>query len=225
MRVVALSDTHSYHRRIKIPEGDVLIHAGDITWRGELEIFTDFANWMKELPHKKKVIIFGNHELGMRVVAKKGIIKTHSGSTRDVVLKMIEDAGVTYLENSGTTIDGINFYGSPATPWFMDWEWNYQRGKDIGAVWDLIPDNTNVLITHGPPHGILDSVQDHFRGPQGCEMLRKKVEQLLNLKLHVFGHLHKDGSQTKKFGDTTFANVAICDDAYNTSRSPLVIDI
>lgn len=225
MKIVAISDTHSYHRKVKVPDGDVLVHAGDITWRGELEIFTDFAKWVKELPHKKKVIIFGNHELGMRSVAKKGPIKRYSESNRDVVLKMMEDAGIIYLENSGIDIEGINFYGSPATPWFMDWEWNYQRGKDIGAVWDLIPENTNVLITHGPPYGILDSVQEQIRGPQGCEMLRKKTEQLPNLKAHIFGHLHKDGGQTQQYNNITFANAAICDDRYDTSRSPLIIEV
>jgi Icc-related predicted phosphoesterase len=225
MKLVVVSDTHSYHRKVEVPDGDVFIHAGDITWRGELEIFADFANWLKELPHKNKVIIFGNHELGMRSEVKKGIIKTHSGSSRDVVLQLMKDAGATYLENSGINIDGINFWGSPATPYFMDWEWNYQRGKEIGKIWDLIPQDTNVLITHGPPYGILDSVQDHARGPQGCEMLNKKVKQLPNLKAHVFGHLHQDGGKMVKLGNTIFANVAICDDAYSTSREPTIIEI
>lgn len=214
MKIVAISDTHSYHRRVQIPDGDILIHAGDITWRGELEIFADFTNWLKELPHANKLVICGNHELGISSSSKRGI-----------VLRMFQDAGITYLENSGITIDGVNFYGSPATPAFMDWEWNYRRGHEIGAIWDLIPENTNVLITHGPPYGILDSVQDHTRGPQGCEMLREKVEQLPNLKIHAFGHLHMMGGQTMKLGNTTFANVAICDDAYNTTRLATVLEI
>jgi len=214
LRIVALSDTHSYHRRIKVPEGDVLIHAGDITWRGELTIFADFANWLQELPHKNKVVIFGNHELGMR-----------SGPNKSLVLQMIKDAGATYLENSETTIDGIKVYGSPATPYFMDWEWNYQRSREIGEVWNLIPEDTNVLITHGPPYGILDSVQDRSRGPQGCEMLKKRIQQLPNLKAHVFGHLHKDGGKIVNLHDTIFANVAICDDAYDTTRLPTIIEV
>lgn len=214
MKLVVLSDTHSYHRKIEVPDGDVLIHAGDITWRGELEIFADFANWLQELPHKNKVIIFGNHELGMR-----------SGPNKAMVLQMMKNAGATYLENSGTNIDGVNFWGTPATPYFMDWEWNYQRGKEIGKIWDLIPQDINVLITHGPPYGILDSVQDRTRGPQGCEMLKKKVKQLSSLKVHVFGHLHQDGGKIVKVGNTTFANVAICDDAYSTSRQPIIIEI
>jgi Icc-related predicted phosphoesterase len=225
-RIVALSDTHSYHRRVKIPEGDLLIHAGDITWRGEMEIFTDFAAWLKELPHARKVIICGNHELGMAPKIKRGIIKTHSSSAnRDTVLRMLEDAGATYLENSGCEINGLHFYGSPTTPRFFDWEFNIDRNSQAMIDnWNLIPKNTNVLITHGPPYGILDSVKESWRPPQGCEVLRKRIDQLPNLKAHFFGHLHH-GYGIKTIGQTVFANVAICDDNYNTSRPATVIDI
>jgi predicted phosphohydrolase len=214
MKIVALSDTHSYHRKVEVPDGDVLIHAGDITWRGELEIIADFSNWLKDLPHKHKICIFGNHELFFR-----------SGPNRGVAIQMIENSGATYLENSGIKIDDLNFWGSPATPYFNDWEWNYQRGADIGRIWAQIPDDTNVLITHGPPNGILDKVRDSSRGPQGCEMLKKRVMELPNLKAHIFGHLHMNGGQTTNILGVQFVNAAICDDAYNTSRQPMVINL
>jgi predicted phosphodiesterase len=215
VRIVALSDTHSFHRRVQVPEGDLLIHAGDISWRGELEIMADFANWLGELPHANKLCIFGNHEVGLR-----------SGPNRGVALRMIQDTGATYLEDSGTVIEEFNVYGSPATPSFGDgWEWNYDRGMAIGQVWKMIPDDTHILITHGMPNGILDSVRELHRQPQGCEMLKRRIRELTQLKLFVGGHLHKDGCSKRLLGDVWFVNAAICDDAYDTTRSPVVIDL
>src|ERR1700722_19166186 len=199
LKICCISDTHSFHRKVVIPECDLLICAGDITFRGELEIIADFAQWMKEQPAKHRVCIFGNHEVGMRF-----------GPKRPTALKMLADAGIIYLEDSGVEIEGLSVYGSPASPFFYDWEWNYQRGKDIAQVWAKIPDDTDILITHGPPNGSLDAVQETWRGPQGCEELRKRVDQLPNLKASIHGHLHFNGNQRRVIGNTIFVNAAIC---------------
>lgn len=215
MKIVAISDTHAKHRDIVVPDGDVLVHAGDVTWRGELNIVEDFADWVKELPHKHKVMIFGNHELGFQY-----------GPKRERAINMIKDAGVIYLEHSGVTIDGINFWGSPATPWFHDWEWNFQRGKDIAMVWEKIPEDTNVLITHGPPAFIMDEaprgVFDHEN--VGCKDLLDKIGNLSNLKAHIFGHIHA-GYGTKQVGPCTFVNAACCTESYNPINAPIVIEV
>jgi Icc-related predicted phosphoesterase len=201
MKICALSDTHSYHRKVIIPDADVLIHAGDITWKGELSIFADFSNWLKDLPIRHKIVIFGNHSIG-----------TERGPNRNVIIDMIRGAGAHYLEDSGIEIDGKLFWGSPVSPRYFDWEWNRDRGADIKRHWDKIPDNTNVLITHGSPYNILDDTTSN--GHQGCEDLLNRIWELKNLELSVFGHLHKCGQQMEEINGVKFVNAAVLDDAY-----------
>lgn len=217
MKIVSISDTHSKHRELVIPEADTLICSGDITFKGELDIIYDFSNWLKELPVKNKIIVFGNHELGL---SKPGI-------KRDKAIQYIEDSGAIYLENNSTTIDGIKFYGSPATPFFHNWEWNYHRGKDIQAIWDKIDLDINVLITHGPPYGILDEVFRAYHFPPenvGCQDLLNKIQDLKQLKLHVFGHCH-GGHGTLKSNNLMFINASSCDEKYKAVNSPIVYHI
>ncbi len=216
MKLVCLSDTHSFHRKIKeIQDGDVLIHAGDITFKGEVDVLGDFADWMKELPHKNKIVIFGNHEIGMRY-----------GKRRQFVIDYLEECGIIYLENSGVEISGEYFYGSPATPFFHNWEWNYHRGKDIKAVWDQIPLETSVLITHGPPFGILDDAPrdngkfDHV----GCEELLDRIWKLPKLKLSVCGHIHSSYNKIN-IENVQFVNASICNEQYNPINPPQIIEI
>jgi Icc-related predicted phosphoesterase len=215
MKIIAISDTHSYHNKLVIPEGDVLIHAGDISWRGELPIIASFADWLKELPIKHKIVICGNHELGIQ-----------SGYKREQAIKLIKDSGAHYLEDNGVEIDGIHFWGSPATPWFHDWEWNYERGEVIAAVWKKIPENTNVLITHGPPYMILDEAPRGIMDVEhvGCEELTKRIESLPNLKAHIFGHIHHSYG-TKQVGPCLFVNASSCTEAYKPINPPLVIEV
>jgi predicted phosphodiesterase len=219
LKIVAISDTHSYHRQVNVPDGDLLIHCGDISHRGELDIIKDFSLWLKDLPHKNKIVIFGNHEVGMR-----------HGSKRLDAIEMITDAEAYYLENSSVIIDGLKFYGSPATPRFYDWEWNFNRGKDIAIEWAKIPDDVNVLITHGTSHGILDMVQDipsnYGRDlHQGCEELAKRIKDLKDLKFHVGGHLHTDGGKSVNINGVIYANAAICTENYNPTNKPIVVEI
>jgi Icc-related predicted phosphoesterase len=221
LKIVAISDTHSYHRQLVIPDGDVLVHAGDLTFKGELSVIEDFADWIKALPHKHKVVIFGNHELGFQY-----------GPKRPKAIKMIEDAGAIYLEDSATMIDGIKFYGSPVQPFFHNWEFNYQRGKDIAAVWAKIPTDTNILITHGPPYMILDGVPkptafvdegvvyEHV----GCKDLLERIADLPHLKAHIFGHIHA-GYGTVQVGPTTMINAASCTEGYAASNPPIVFEV
>ena len=215
MKIVAISDTHAKHRELVIPDGDVLVHAGDVTWKGELSIVEDFANWLKDLPHKHKVIIFGNHELGFQY-----------GPKREKAIELIKNAGVTYLENDGATIEGVNFWGSPVQPWFHDWEWNYPRGPGIAAIWSKIPDDTNVLITHGPPAYIMDEAPRDWSGFEnvGCKDLLDRIGNLENLKAHIFGHIHA-GYGTKQVGQCIFVNAASCTEAYSATNPPIVIEV
>jgi Icc-related predicted phosphoesterase len=215
MKIVAISDTHSYHRRIVLPEGDILVHAGDITFRGELNVLEDFASWLKESPIKHKIVIFGNHELGFR-----------DGPKRERAIKILQDAGIIYLEDSEVVIDGVKFWGSPWQPWFHDWEFNLQRGKDIANMWSKIPDDTNVLITHGPPALILDEAPRGVLGYDnvGCKDLLDRIGNLNSLKCHIFGHIHNSYG-TKQVGPCTFVNAASCTEAYSPTNPPIVVEV
>lgn len=206
MRIVCLSDTHMRHKKIQIPDGDVLVHAGDFTTRGSFEDIIGFNSWLGRLPHKHKVIIAGNHDFGF---------ERDSSHARSLITEAI------YLEDSGTEIDGVRFWGSPWQPWFYSWAFNLRRGAPLAEKWALIPTNTDVLITHGPPFGILDQTD---RGePVGCEELKKELHRV-RPKLHVFGHIHEAYGQTYEDG-TTFVNASNCTLQYKPDNAPIVVDI
>jgi len=218
MRIVALSDTHGYHRKVNIPDGDVLIHAGDITTNGQLTIMDDFAQWMKQFPHKK-IVIFGNHDR-----------YEEQNSIRDLAIQYLLDAGITYLQDNDITINDAKFYGAPWSPRFYDWSFNVDRGDAIAKKWALIPDDTAVLITHSPVHKILDEApRGHWFGEDifenaGCEELAKRITQLKQLKVHLSGHIH-EGSGVKVINNIVFANCSICDGRYNPINPVRIIDI
>lgn len=219
MKIVAISDTHEQHGKLNLPNGDVLVHAGDATYKGDLLAFKNFVDWMKNQSHSNKIFIGGNHEVGMSC-----------GKKRPKALKMLKDAGIIYLEDSGIEIDGIKFWGSPVQPRYYDWEWNRDRGPDINYHWKLIPDDTNVLITHGPPYGILDLVEDSFENKgrdlhQGCEDLARRIKQLSKLKAHIFGHLHLNSGEYKDCANVTYINAAVCSEQYRVENEPRIINV
>jgi Icc-related predicted phosphoesterase len=214
MRLVIISDTHSYYRRVKVPDGDVLINCGDISWRGELSILEDYAKWSQEQMHKHKLTIFGNHEIGAQYSNK-----------RDRMLKIIRDAGIVYLQDSSIEIDGIHFYGSPFSCEFGDWEFPIRRGKEAMEKWATIPVSTNVLITHGPPFGIHDLTE---RGENVGDIdLLARIDDLRkigNLRVWCGGHIH-EGYAQKEIDGIRFVNASICDRLYDPINKPVIIDI
>lgn len=216
MKICVISDTHEKHEQIKIPKCDILIHCGDCTNKGSLISLYKFCTWFEQQPAKYKVLVYGNHELGF----------SH-GSKREEAIKTPKQFGITYLENSNTIIDGLYMYGSPVTPFYYGWEWNVHRGKEIAYFWNKIPNDIDILITHGPPYGILDLTAKSSNRDlhQGCEELIKKINTLDNLKLHAFGHLHQQQSQIIELNNTKFVNAAIVDDCHNVIHQPVIIDL
>ncbi len=206
MRLVLLSDTHRMHDRIVIPDGDVIVHAGDFCGHGSREQARTFAKFFCALPHRHKVVIAGNHDRCLEIEPNLGFeIFT----------------GCHYLFDSGVEIDGLHFWGSPWQPWFLDWAFNLPRGPALRAKWDLIPTNTNVLITHGPPHGILDRT---FRGEDvGCADLREVITRI-RPRLHVFGHIH-EGYGILEMDGTKFINASICTLGYEPTNPVMVVDL
>lgn len=209
MRIVAISDTHGKHHELNLPEGDVLIHAGDFTSIGSYPQFLDFFNWFRSQKHKYKIFIAGNHDF----ICQKDPY---------TIRQMSEEYGIYYLDNSPCLIDGILFYGSPITPIYGNWAFTLERGPEIRRYWDNIPSNTDVLITHGPPMYVLDKTM--IRGDHaGCADLRDIVFKL-KPKLHIFGHIHEQSGLYTESG-IRFINASCLDFKYNLVHYPKVIDI
>lgn len=212
MRLVIISDTHNKMSSINLPKGDVLIHCGDFTVTGTVSEITQFNRELLRQANKFNhiIIIAGNHDL---------LFERQPQLARSLL-----DSRVNYLQDSFCVIDGIKFYGSPYQPRFFDWAFNLMRGAELAEKWKLIPDETDVLITHGPPFGILDEVpRQYFIENTGCEELRKRVETI-KPKLHIFGHIHCGYGTTEKFG-VKFANASNCDESYEPTNAPVVIDL
>ena len=223
MRIVCISDTHSLHNGMlyNIPEGDILIHSGDCTNVGKEVDVRDFVNWFQNIPgFNYKIFIAGNHDFAF----EREPTWLNLYIDTDVLL----EHNVTYLEDTGIEIVSSEFsrpikiYGSPWQPEFFDWAFNLPRNGDaLKSRWDDIPNDTDILITHGPPHGIRDFTPSNLQ--VGCELLRERVDVLKPL-LHVFGHIHGAYGLVEING-TVFANASTCTERYQPINKPLVFDL
>lgn len=209
MKIIFISDTHGEHQKLNnLPQADILIHSGDISKRGKDYEVEDFIKWLSSLDFRYKIFIAGNHDFYFE------------GKTISKVQEMLPQ-NVFYLCNAGITIGDINIWGSPITPTFFNWAFNRDRGSNIAKYWDKIPQNTDILITHGPPSGILD--QTISGSNAGCEDLLKKIE-LVKPKYHLFGHVHEAyGIYETTY--TTFINGSILDESYRISNQPISFNI
>ncbi len=205
MRLVVISDTHGLHDRLEIPPGDVLIHAGDISRRGDLHEVQAFDAFLARLDHRHKLVIAGNHDY---------CFERQPAAARAVLRHAV------YLEDQAIEIEGIRFYGSPWQPWFYDWAFNLRRGAELRAKWRLIPDDTEVLITHGPPLGHCDVT--HRGEAAGCADLLERIRQV-RPRYHLFGHIH-EAYGISSDGTTTYVNASSCDFYYRSAHPPVVLD-
>jgi Icc-related predicted phosphoesterase len=208
VRIVCISDTHGQHAKLSVPDGDILIHAGDFAAFGDTPIeIIDFNQWLGTLPHRHKVVIAGNHDW---------MFERHPGAARELLTNAI------YLENSGTELAGLKIWGSPVQPEFNNWAFNVARGAAIRRYWKMIPASTDVLITHGPPYGVLDTAHP-TTAHLGCEELAEAVQQI-RPRLHVFGHIHGGYGEAKADG-TLFVNASVVDEAYHLVNAPQAFEI
>ena len=205
--LILISDTHCLHKDLHLPAGDILIHAGDFSSRGREHEIVDFLNWFSSQPHQYKILIAGNHDF---------LAERNPKAFRSLIPK-----NVIYLEDSGTEIQGIKFWGSPITPWFYDWAFNRRRGAEIKSYWDLIPNDTEVLITHGPPFGFGDLTfhQDQV----GCRDLLEAVKAI-KPKLHIFGHIH-EAYEISKTDNIIFVNASNTNLQYQLVNPAIKISI
>ncbi len=202
MRIFCISDTHGLHEQIKIPKNiDMIIHAGDVGNSNVLhksvnEIY-DFLNWYGLLNIRYKIFIAGNHDTAL---SEPNYINVPSN--------------ICYLEHSSIEIEGIKIFGSPYTPRFGSWSFMKDRGK-LSPYWEQIPQDTDILITHGPPKGILDLSYDKFGTLEYCgdQELLNAINKLY-IKYHIFGHIHDSdrclnaGTKTIKDLETLFINAS-----------------
>lgn len=206
-RIVCMSDLHGQWYDVQVPDGDLLIIAGDNTVHGNSGEYRYFDRWLGKLPHRYKVVIAGNHD--------KKLYYMPAESAQRALSNCI------YLYDREVELEGIRIYGSPWTPIFMKWYFMKDRGPDIRKKWDLIPDGIDILVTHGPPIGYGDfSTYKHAR--MGCEELRAAVDRI-RPKLHVFGHNHGGAGEARN-EHTLFVNASVLDEGYNPVHKPIVID-
>lgn len=174
MRFVCLADTHNQHSKLKLPEGDVLVHAGDFCKVGIMSEVEAFATWFKEQPYKHKIVIAGNHDFPLQEDPE--------------VAEALFD-GVHYLRDNAITIEGLKIYGTPWQPWFYDWAFNLQRGEALREKWDLIPDEVDILVTHSPMFCVGDRTS--MGQNAGCSDLRDAITQRIKPRYHICGHIHE----------------------------------
>jgi Icc-related predicted phosphoesterase len=211
-RVCAISDVHEKWADLKIPNCDLLVVAGDLTYTGDYGKISEFNGWCYGLQDrdvvKEVVVIAGNHDLTAQKDPK---------TFRELL------CDVTYLEDEEYEWNGLRIYGSPWTPSFFreSWVFNADRGPEIRGYWNCIPENLDILITHGPPYGVRDNTP---RGERvGCWDLREVI-LAKKPRVHICGHIHH-GYGMGMLGTTLVVNASSCTERYKAENTPLVIDL
>ncbi len=213
MNITFISDTHNKHKQITddLPGGDLLIHAGDISSMGYKHEIQQFCRWFNNIDnYTTKIFIAGNHDWGFQDNPEQ--VKE--------ILNFYDT--INYLQDSLYTIDNmVNVWGSPWQPEFYNWAFNLARnGEGLKSKWDLIPDNTDILVTHGPAWGYVDKVFGTTK-PLGCELLTAKIKEI-KPKIHVCGHIHSAYGYTFD-GDTHFINASVLNESYFYDNKPLSV--
>lgn len=197
MLILHLSDTHSKHHELcNLPPADIIIHSGDISFAGSENEVMDFIEWFGGLPYKYKIFIAGNHDFCLFEENIDGLPEN-----------------CFYLCNSSVTIDSVKFYG---VPMFMEDAMSGDYDRNI----QKIPDDTDILITHQPPNGILDSSANINYGDSNLLQIVLKTKP----KYHLFGHIH-GAYGIEKSEHTTFVNAAILSENYELMFEPILLKI
>jgi Icc-related predicted phosphoesterase len=200
-----LSDTHGFLP--KIPDCDLLILAGDYCRNHEDHWWyrKEFKRWIDENARRCKIIgVAGNHDFIFQ-------------DFPDMVPKM----EWVYLQDSGTEWNGLKIWGTPWQPRFYDWAFNADE-PFLKKKWDLIPDDTDILILHGPPHGYGD-LSPHGNVHTGSPSLLERIK-VVKPKLAVAGHIHP-GYGRYQIGETIFVNASYVNEQYEPTQLPIVVEI
>lgn len=226
MRVVCISDTHNKHREIKLPAGDILIHCGDATMSGEIGEMEKFAEWFnRQSCFDHRIFVPGNHDFCAE--------RDYYARAPYLMNELFTTQGTHYLVDKGVELEGLKFYGSPWVPNLTRWAF-YGPPAKLEEKFALIPNDVDVLITHGPPHGVMDLIpealligrpnsDDEAEMDDGLHvgsmaLLNRTME--LDYNLHCFGHIHESYGQQGRS-----VNASICDERYKAINAPIIVDI
>ncbi len=213
MKITFISDLHRKHLEIEndLSSGDLLICSGDMTSRGSLSEIETFMKWFDKLDqYNHKVFISGNHDWGFQ------------RNPKSIDEMLINYKNITYLEDSIVEIEGVKIWGSPWQPFFCDWAFNlFRMSPQLKSKWDLMPEDIDILITHGPPFGYLDTVENRTEH-LGCELLMNRIEQV-KPKINCFGHIHSGNGYVFN-GETHFINSSVLNENYIYQYPPLTIE-
>lgn len=209
IRCTALSDLHGHLP--ELPGGDLLILAGDYTAKGKEKQWDKFFEWLHEQDYRKKILVGGNHD-------------NYIAENSDCLLRETREreGDFTYLCDTGTEFEGLKIWGSPWVQWHKFFHPDVRKfcvptEKDLAEKFALIPPGLDILVTHGPPWGILDTNKKGT--PCGSGELGMRVNQV-DPKVHVFGHIHERGGMKEYNEYTTFYNVSIMDENYIPKYKP-----
>lgn len=190
LRLALLSDSHELHRELDVPDADILIHCGDFTmFSRSMKSIIDFNQWLGELPHRHKIVVPGNHEFFLEADPMERSLLTNA----------------IVIINEEIEVEGLRIWGSPVTPLYGG-AFGLSSANDRRRLYAQVKPDIDILITHGPPFGILDRAPDS-KVHSGCPELLEAVHHI-EPKLHVFGHVHGTPGIVRT-DRTTFANVAV----------------
>jgi len=209
MKLTCISDTHTRHKELELPGGEVLIHSGDFMSSGyNVGEVHNFLKWFEDQDYEHKILIAGNHDR---------LFEDNPTLAKEVV--DMYASNIHYLQDSSVVIDGVKFYGSPWTLDFCNWAFRLSTRQQAVDIWHKVPEDTDVLITHGPAYGSLDRIvhpvndtasKDHL----GDRDLRNRIETL-NPKVHICGHIHSSQGILDGYGEiTTHINASCLDESY-----------
>lgn len=219
LRIGFISDTHTQLSKIKKEliglDLDLLVHCGDLTYNGQMTEVTNELRCLGSIGKRVRhgvILIAGNHDW--------------MAETDPELFKMLcEENELNWLQDQDLTVAGLRFYGSAWTPEFNNWAFNVKRGKNIAEKWSRIPADLDVLVTHGPPHMILDIAggDEPMDRHVGCKDLLNAISKA-KPRYHSFGHVHHSYGE-KILEGTHFINASICDEQYRPTREPIVLEI
>lgn len=226
MKITAIGCLHGYYP--KLDGGDLLIVTGDLTAHDKTKDYQEFFDWLLLQKYSKKIYISGNHDNLLKDAIPRKHHRLYSNESP-------QDELFEYLCDSGTEFEGLKIWGSP---WSLTFDGINPKcasftgtEKELQQKWDLIPEDTDILITHTPPNGILDAVQDYPRGKIincGAVGLRNMIldrNRLPNLKYHFFSHIHEWGGKDLDLRPVKLANCSIMDERYKPVNKPMIFEL
>jgi Icc-related predicted phosphoesterase len=207
--IAVMADTHGYTLR-DVPIADVVIHSGDACAKGTIEEFRKFSEWFDSLPHRHKIFVPGNHDRCVEVDPR----------TAERLMP-----NVTFLTGRSVEVAGLTIWGGPWTPGDGRWAYNSRSAVEARDLWGAIESRVDVVVTHGPPRGILDGFTHGWRPMRaGCRELRRAI--VANRpQLHVFGHIHECGGRSRVVRGVRYLNAAVVDSKYRLVRGASVVNL